>query len=503
MSNQLKQILCICLISLFLTPTLKSQEVKWSSLQSSGSGYEPQIIGEDSEAFYSVSKKASGFYVERFDKKQLAATYSTSIKKTDLGNANLTYEGVYLMNNTFIVFASLYSSKNDEYSVFAYKFNAKTGAREGDAIDLLTMDAPSFKNKGAFNVFVSNDKSKVLVNYTAYIKADKNWKEKYLLFDQNLDIITEKEEVINLDELNFRAFTYFIDNEGSFYHLKKTSSGLNTVVSYNARMDYEKWESKIDFSEMERNMSIYTTRFILNSKNELMMVGLYTINGKALHGTFVMKVSKESKEVVSMKANPFSDDVKLYLAHSNSYLRNSENRIPISTYNRVRTYIKADGGFVLTGENLSSVNNSFLAGDIIILNHSEDGSLIWSKRIAKSQTGNSKAVDYMSCFVSITGNTISLYAYDTKANYEDTSDFSSRAHPGYTRLNNRKRLVFIEHRFDLQTGEYVKERLHSPYKDIAIKTSACYQRSFDSDIFYFSYNAGKYRLGLKRFAQPI
>ena len=477
---------------------LWSQETRWSEvLLSNTANFKPNIVGEDETSVYSVSVIDDMYYIQRFNKVTLSQDYKISIDKIRLGTNFMTYEGIYFVDGSFLVFTSLYLDNRDIYNIFVYQYDAETGNKTIERKNILSIDAPSFRKKGSFNVFVSDDKTKVLINYTNYLKSEKSLKEVFVLYDNKLNVITEKEETIPGDELNYRAFNFHIDNDGSFYHLKKTSNGISSLVSYNANMDFEKWESIIDLRELDKNIQVYQSKFILNSKNDLLLVGFYSRDQETLDGTFMMKINTESKEITSLKANLFTDETKVFLANSSASFRNEKSILPLTTYNVLDAYIKEDGGYIITGENIFAIEGRVTTEDVIILNHSSNGDLLWSKRIAKRQAGTINNLKYLSFFAAIQNNSFSVYTYELRDNYNSDTHCYHRSISYATTMTDMQSLAFTEYKFNLKTGECVKDEIMTPKKATFIVTASCYQSRYNRDIFFFSKKGKKFQIGIK------
>ena len=454
-------------------------------------------MGEDETGLYIVSKIYNDYFIQRFNKSTLKVEYNEPVYKLISAYSYTNLEGIFYVGGTFMVFKSVFVDKQDSYNIFVTQYDALTGEMLVDSKNLLSIDAPSFKKKGSFNLLVSEDKTKILLNYANFLKSNKSWKEINILYDHKLNVITEKESNIPENELNFRVFNFFIDNDGSFYHIKYTSTGQASVVSYNANMDYERWEAKVDLSDLDKHMSVFYSKFILNRENDLLLVGLYTRDKESLDGSFMIKIDTDSKEIVSTKANPLSVETKTNLASSSAVFSNKKVILPMTTYDIFKTYAKADGGFIITGENVYSVENRIITEDAIILNHSEDGELTWSNRIAKKQAGNFTKTKYMSFFASVEDTNFSVYTYEQKENFEKSTVSYYRVNKYPTTFGNIKSLVFTEYKFNLNTGVCSKSEFKAPGKETYIITGNCHQQKFNKDIFFFSKKGKKYQIGIK------
>jgi hypothetical protein len=503
------------LVSLFYLISIYhayAQLINWGKLQTSKSQlYTPHIMGEDDNYFYSTSTIIPDIYIEKFKKSDLSRQYSKLVPHPKIGSTELEYEGIYFMQNRFVIFASYFNSKENNTNVYAYIYNADDGAKAGEPKLIMTVPVEKLKRKGSFYVFVSSDRSKILVNHAGYYKKEKCIKDKYLLLNADLEIITEKEDKIFKDEIDFRTFNFAIDNDGSVYYIKTMTSGESFIVSYDASKDYEKWEEHIDFSDLDRKTKVYNINFKLNVEGDMMLVGFFTLDNKNVEGTFVMKIRTSSKEIVYKKTNAFDKEAlkKLRIVNA-SYSNTKTPKIPVEIYNSTEIVTKEDGGIILIGENqFIYTNGLYEIGSIVIFNHSKDGDLVWTQKIPKDQHYAIKAMfkpievarkssEYISYFPAIQNEKLNIYINDNSKNIGTSQQAMLNSNKAMLcNLLRMKKTMPVCFRINLETGEVQKSEMLPKQKEkVYFKPTLSYQTNNSGDVIFFSQAKYNYKFGI-------
>lgn len=485
---------------------VKSQEIKWGGMMKTNSQlFTPHIIGEDANFFYSISTQRDDVFLEKYNKSDLKRQYSKLIETLKINKKELQFEGIYFMTNKFTILASLYNKSDHTMNLYAYIYDGETGKVTDRAQNVLTVPVDTKKLKGNFSVFVSNDRSRILVNHTGYYPDDKSWKDKYVLLDEQLEKITEREDVVFKNEIDFTTSNYIIDNEGSFYYLKHRSDKQSFIVSYDANHDYEKWEAHIDLSDVERDMKVYNMSFLLTANHDLMLVGHYTTDDKLLKGTFAMKLSTSSKEIVMKKVNPFDNKTIKTLKQPNIFSK--KDAIPVTTYNRSELLALADGGFVQICESFINGGTEVYFEDIMIAAHNDKGELLWTQRLPKLQFYNFKKffpkssdimlkeVEYMSYTSVIQNGKLMIYHNDKRKNAPKSREILAKKYSA-TNLAKVKKTLPVCYTLDLQTGETDKQIMSGNPNGVFFKPVLSYQKEFDQPAYFIAQYHKNIRFGI-------
>lgn len=506
----MKKILTFVLLFILVINNINSQNIKWGEISESKSMfYSPEILGQDENFAYSLSFEKDEQFIEKFDKKSFQKLYSVKIERPIIEGEESEFERIDLIADKFIIFSSIYDTKAKVSKIFATCYNSNTGEKSSDNILIFSVPVEK-KNRSEFYVFVSRNKKFLLINHSAYFKVKKEFKDEYLLLNQNLDIVAEKTETINKDELDYKTYNFIVDNDGSFYYVKSYNNGEHFIVSYDARKNYEKWEEKIDLSDLNNKAKYSNIKFSISPKNDLIISGYYTIDDKELEGCFFMKIDNFSKEVVINKVNIFEKSFKEEFLSLRENKKKKEGEIP-NLFNHVRLLNKEDGGIVLIGEKYThtiyqgnfKITHVFTYEDLVVLNFSPAGELFWAKRIPKKQyyKGDgtfqsieriSKKTEYFSYLAGMDKENLYIYFNEHPKN-----------------LNNPKKLIYL-HKVDdavplkfslnLENGEVKSEIMKDlGQSSVFFKPMSSFQKEQNADVIIIAQFRKKFKLGTFNF----
>lgn len=506
------------LTCIVLTQVSFAQKVAWGVLNhSSSSNYYPSIIGEDSENIYTVASVKGDRYVEAYDKNRMKVKYSKLIEQPKIGKSKVVYEGLNLVDGKFILLASYFDKNTKESTIYAYILDAETGKVTDKRVELFSFSVEKKRRKGNFYVYLSQDRTKMLLNHYAYYKKEKKYRDSYKLIDSDLNTIVERTDVFEKGERDYRTSAYLIDNDGSLYFAKRYYNGSDYIVSYDANRDYEKWEEKIDLGKlgMGADDKITDIIFSINAKNELVVSGYYSKEGNDLNGTFFMRIDNASKEVVVSKISEFDEKFKDEFLTTRQKAKGKEKEVN-NVFKSIRIVDKNDGGIVLVGEQyyryVYDNGESELYGDLVVLNISADGELLWANRIPKKQvysydtslypivygswgvslfTWPTRITEFYSYFVALNDNEVVIVFNDNPKNF--TNPKTSGRSRSLKRVQKASSVIYT---MNLQTGEK-KGDLFLKAKDMSVfmKPSVYYQQNQGTKPYIFGQKRKKYKYG--------
>ncbi len=516
-----KQFVIINILVLFVSSNIFAQRIEWGALNISKSRkYSPTIIGEDETKFYTYTTKIEKYVLECFSKKDMKLIYSEEYNISKLNKGITKIEEINFYNNRFIIIASYYEKISKTHKVFAFIVDASNGKLIENHRDIYSIPVDNEWEKGSFDVFVSSNKTKMLVKHKEYNKE----KNKLILLDENLDIIVEKEEINNYYEEGYSTFSHMIDNSGSLYFIKSHESKGTYIISYDADMDYEKWEEAIDLSKEGLNIESEITDVVLslNSKDDIIVTAYYSEYKEELNGCLFLKIDGRSKKIVNTELTELDINFKNQFL-TNKQLENKKVPRIKNQFSYIKTINKNDGGIILIGErqlkSKSKIYKDVLFGDIIILNFSSTGKLLWSNRIPKKQvfrynsgiypvfqSGNSivpfgfvvwlitiplKIPEYFSYLASADSNNVYVFLNDNVKNMLDTNDVKKTA--PFRKLH--KSVVNL-YTINLETGEKTKKVFNEAKdSDIHLKPFGFSQKTKKSDLIMFGMKGRKYKYG--------
>lgn len=497
------------ILSTFLIGGTYAQSVNWGELNRANTkNYYPRIVGEDAKNIYTYYFLDGDLSLESYSKDQMKIRFS---KKVEMGKVNgnkVQIKKVSFLVDKFLVFASYYDKAAKSSKIFAQTINTisrKTSKR----VELFEIPVDNKKRSGEFYLFLSQDKTKILLNHYAYSKKYRQYKDWYKLIDSDLNILLDREDVFEKGEKDYRTSHYTVNNEGSLFFLKNVSSTENYIVSYDAKKNYEKWEESIDIAKVGLDMGSKITdiTFNINSKSDLIISGYYTEGESNLDGCFFLKIDSRSKETEAIKLNKFDQEFidqfikKRWLFEGSPELLNEFKSIDIVN--------KTDGGIILIGEKYekrvitsnqgSTTYETF--GDLIILNLSSEGELLWANKIPKLQKYNdgygsilkdARTSDYYSYLIGVNEQKAVILFNDHKANTLSTDNENK-----LKALKNIDNAYITLYNIDLKTGEKQKEMFSDAKSlEVLFKPSTSYQKDHNSDIIIFGRKNKKFKYGV-------
>lgn len=521
-----KHFILASIIGLFGFTGIAQEKIEWGTMNIAPSGsYSPDVIGEDNENIYVFASSKKDYLVEAYDKGKFKRKYSFNIRPENIGkNKKTTLEQVRFVDGKFIVFVSYYAKENKESIVFAYNIDSKSGKKIGKEKELFRIDVEKKSRRGTFNVFTSKDGKKLLVNHYAYYRKQKAYYDKYKLVDKDLNIELEKEEKFDKKDVTYSTSGYLVDNDGSFYfikRLKRKDGGRMFIVSYEANRDFEKWEEELDVSDlgMEAGTQIMDLRFILNDKNDLVITGFYT-KKLLLEGAFFAKVDQKSKEMTVKKVSEFDKKFKDQFRTKRQKKKGKDAKVR-NEFHMIDILTKSDGGVVMTGElyryyrytnrDGNTIGERFEYGDLVSINFSPEGEMVWANRIPKKQvfswsslgpiiiSSNGLGIffpkystlDYFSYTASLSdGNLIVLFNDNPKNNLSTADETKMKG------FKKPKKATVTKFTVNLESGDK-KEELFTGAKayDVFFRPEISYQQNEGSQVYTYGDKGKKYKWG--------
>lgn len=500
-----KTIICLSTFILFCTFSF-GQTINWGQNNvSPNDKYSPEILSADDNYVYTLTYDYKDFYVEKFDLAKLTPVYSKVVEIPKIGSVQTELELISLVNDKFVVFYSYYNEQENVAELHAYTLDAVNGEKTGKSVRLMQLPVEKKRRAGEFYAFVSEDRKKILMNHYCYFKSQKMHQDKYVLFDANLDVLLERTEKLEKEDVNYRAFNYTIDNDGSVYYIKSSDEGYS-IVSYDAHNDYEKWEEKIDLSKTHPNAVIKNILLSYNSKNNLVLTGLYSVSDK-YEGLIYMCLDRFSKEITVNKIDEFEAGFK------ETICMNRPKAPRNMAYNHMSSINKADGGIIVIGEqysrqivytkNSTSVHTYFV--DLVLFDLTAEGELIKAYRIPKYQADHStinlfytmkrveKKCEYLSALSWLDNKYIYLAFNDNPVNVSQTG--MQAKYKAISAAGVEKAVPVIV-KINRETGELTKEAFTSLTRaEVVFKPQIHYYNPANNNLIVFAQRKLNYRFG--------
>lgn len=341
-------------------------------------------------------------------------------KKLELPNEKMLisiYEGFLKLDNNMLLVKSVFNKDDKKTYVYAHSVDAD-GNVSADKKELLSIPAEKAMNSGNFTCATSpNKKFAVILSELPFVKETKE-KIMVTLIDQSAKIVFSKEYEFPYEAKRGPVNTPVVADDGSVYIIKRVMvSKMPDVLSVfsvsNSGDSFKENTVKLDDPKKYESHS-----YSLNSKNELMVVGFYTEDGKVSFGgtkqkgTFSLVVNGKG-DLVNFKTSAFE---KPY------------------TFLKIRQVLtNGDGNYAMITEDYRKQTNSTMGAGNQLVYTTEincDNSLVFTfnagGEIAKTLefSKNNKSIDDNGIFGSIYGAVVNnklvlvyndyLYKHDGK-----------------------------------------------------------------------------------------
>lgn len=315
------------------------------------------LLGENPEKDLVVLKKIkSDLYLEKYDKDDLSIKSSERIdlklKKNENSKKNqLEYEGVLIMSDGIVVFASKYDKDAERFNLFAAKYNFELD-REESWEKIETIVATKKRNTGEFGIKLSDDKTKFLVTQALPKKKKEIQKFDLTVFDSKF----EKLVTLNYKAENIKEDTDIwgerISKDGRVYFFTETAE-TDILHSFEIGSEPDGEEPEVDEYELKFDKKeIVSAAFAFNKSGELVISGFYSdkTNKKnyGISGIYYAKVDAVTLEETHVNTSAFDAEF-LDIFLSDRQIRKGKG---ISTTYLMKNFIfREDGSCTMVAEN--------------------------------------------------------------------------------------------------------------------------------------------------------
>lgn len=514
-SKPLKALIAFSLMLFFFKCNAQNINLHWgTAIDQKAKNYSMAFVGSDEDGIYtySVSPEESKIFCHNKNGDLLTSINVSTSKSKNIEEKIIN---VFLNENTFVVFVSSNEKKNDKSILYALKFDKKTGEQIG--IKKNIFEAPYMIDIVNYQITKSENNSKILLSRTVSFNSAVLQVELKVI-NTNLDILIEKtfqsegnySSLLKSNATGLKISNPTVDNDGSLYFIQSNSSSDNYVVSYNAKKDYEKWEERIDLSDLEKDMSVKYVQVHINNRNDLIIVGF--VQKKSYNiGAIYMKIDNSSKEIVNSKINYFDNNLKNQYFTSSQIKKGDQNPRINGFFTNYNFHNKADGGIIVVVEDYvhyiisqaGASSHRYFLKDILVLNFTADGNLVWTNRIRKNQVYavdagfpfmlfNEKEYNlkYLSFISGINCNKVIVAFNDLETNLSKTTDKT------YGTLSNVSSSIPVVYSIDILTGKMSCEKLFDPASSgVYLKMSFCEQKLSDKDWIVLGLKDNVYKIG--------
>jgi len=495
---------CFCFFS-----NVHAQKLNLGTIERGSKKYVPKVLGEDEKYIYvtgwSTQYRTGDVQIEAYDKtNNNIRKYAFPIKHEKIKGQFVRLVSTVLIKDEVLAFYSYFDKKAKKSILFVKRIDKHTGKFKGEKKELLSIDDEYGYYYGNYYIQISEDKSKILASYNL----------RYVLYNDEMEVLHDS-KTKGLGENDYSI----IDNDGSIYYIRFKDMNLY-VGSFDANKDFEKWEEKINVDlEKVEDLYLHNVRLNINKKNELTVTGLVSSKAEkkedmALCGSLYINMDRESKEVKISKYNKFKSEFLDQFKTARDIKKNKAAKVK-KTFNSAKVVDKEDGGVLCIFEYYRNEGDRYSNmqyieyGDIVIVNFSKEGDMLWANRVPKKQVfswarytylvTSTKGIRfyfspldwrterYFSYSSGMFNNKLILIHNDTKKNVGKNME---------DKLNKFKKtrgMVTVKYEFDLKTGERKKELYSDLSKHQTIfSPNGDYQKSENSNLILFGIKGNKH-----------
>jgi hypothetical protein len=518
--------LVICFVFLQLMANAQGK-IEWGELQASKfKSYLLDIVGDDSENIYTIVDAKEEYYIECYQKGSFTQKYSKSVASLEINGKTAEVEEVVFYADQFLVLLSQKNKKTKVKSVYRYLIDAKTGERKGKEVKLFETTVKKKKTNGYFSFNHSPNRQKLLLSYRDYSSEYEVINRIVLLLDTAQNVLTQLDQESAALGAKSAPFVY---NDGSLRFVSTTHDSIS-IVSFDADNAFKKEKVVVPIVNpgVADTGRIAHRRKFLDGKGDLIVFGYYTEQrGEQveLAGCFYTAVNLESKTISVQKLTRFDDKFKEQFRSEEQTDKQEELWIE-SLFHDITVLKKSDGGAVLVAEyqesnwNFSSYDPNFskessrtFYGDLIAVNFSPQGDILWANRILKNQLYWSKStgmitnsstgvsalkspddgiIDHFSYLPVLANGGLELLFNDNPENNLNGDDVT-RNEP-FIIMNN---VTITKFRIELESGKRTRDSFRAGIdNDVDFQPSVSYQQDASKPVYVFGKNKQGYKFGV-------
>lgn len=417
----MKAFLIVFTAILFLSSPAFSQaksqkvDISWGAEQKTSKKISlVDLVGFDENGFYALKAKSgfgSKYFLEHYDK-NMNLTNSVELE-LEIGEEESTFEFIVQWNEELLLFTSILDNKIKKNKLYFQTINKKSLMPNDDLrmISVLDYGGRGKKSSGDFSYTMSRDDSKFLLYYALPFKKNKREEYGFHVFDEDMNLLWEKQIDSPFEEGLFQIESYAVDNSGDvyllgteFYDIRSTKRGGKPNYKYQI-LSYSNKGNTFKAMPVELPGSFLTDMQIaVNNENDIICAGFYSDEGTySIKGSFFVKIDGRNKEIKHFSHKEFGLDFLTQNMNERKTKKTIKKKekgkdLEMYQYDLDRIVIREDGGAVLIGEqyyirvvtstdaNGNTTRTSYYNyNDIIAINISPEGEIDWATKIPKKQ----------------------------------------------------------------------------------------------------------------------
>ena len=402
-------------------------------------------------------------------------------------------------------------------SLYVQTVNKKTLMPNEDIKKLISFEHKKKNGIGNFSVLTSRDSTKLMVYYNLPYQENEKEKFGFYIYDKEMNEIWSKQITLPYKDKLFVIKDYDIDNNGAVHILgklfnKKAKDKRKGKVNYRYQiLSYYNNGTELKRYDIRlKGKFVKDVKMVVNDDKDIICAGFYSDdNSDSIKGIYFVKIDHETKELITESYKKFdSNFITQYMkegAKKNTKKRIAKGKnVELYSYDLNDIVLKKDGGAVLIGEDYDSsvMTSTYFKGNggygkqttyyytynnIIVINISPKGQILWAQKVPKRQTSN--APGYFASYASmITDHKIYLLYNDNPKNLISGENDKGKIY----NLSNLKKSVIVLASLD-SDGKLTRDIIPKPDKTKLFLIPKASTQINDDTMIIFIKRARKYR----------
>ncbi|WP_179021022.1 hypothetical protein [Winogradskyella forsetii] len=395
-----------------------------------------EVIDGDKEYFHhgnniiAIKQFRKNLYIQKFNSETLQEVTRIEYKLEDLFPKDFIQEDIIQLQDKCYYFYSSWSGKKTKHERLYYKeIDLNTGKISEESIKLIDVAGKlagtqaisngKFRVVDKFDLYISNDESKLLINYRKKPEVKRDIKSYDIIgvnvFDQSLSGIWSNEYKMPHTERRMDELDFTVDTDGKVYMLSKVfhddsykskKTKDDKVPNYHIELfRFLNDSGDIQITKIELREKFIKGISLFELNNNMLCAGYYSkeiLEGynrateSDADGVFVFKIS-ENGEIVDRTSHEIPLEIKNQYVSDKTKKKKKSKRIKfeIKTINLNDVVIDDDGSILMIGEQYQlksgkfgqTVNYYYDYNDIFMTKIDAKGNLLWMKKLPKRQRG--------------------------------------------------------------------------------------------------------------------
>lgn len=364
-----------------------------------------RLIGRDADGFYIYRQNKatdSSFLLEHYQTSDYQPMLSTEVILPTVENKSTSLEQIFLLNDHFILFTSLYDKKTNLNRAFA-SLLAKDGTTVKSMFEVdRIQNVDSKKNTGSFGFKLSPDSNFVMVFHNTPYRENDNARISLKMFNPALNALWQKKFKLPYPDQDFELVTALVDNQESVYMVCKLyGRGILRADEISANRRYVMFQYNHQgrkLTEYEITVAeqwIHSARFELLNDTTLLVGGFYSGTGQGnISGAFSLSFNTQSGQLMNHGYSGLPRDKVVEVSYNDDLIFGG-----IAAFELRKMLSREDGGLVLVAEK-SHVSTSttydpytgqrftnyyYHNDDVLAVSLTPDGNMEWTTILAKNQ----------------------------------------------------------------------------------------------------------------------